>query len=98
MGMLFLPRLLTEYLDQLGDWLVSDNHDRQVLFMPERLADADAKADTTRRGAEEVLGLFLSQETEDDIFVRWMTWGVVMLILAIWCITKLDVTVMVHAV
>lgn len=91
-----LLRLFTEGVSRLCDWQLYDGGRERVTFAPLRLPGGE-KVSVTRRGAMEVLELLLSQDREDDIFVRWMTWGTAILLLVIWCIQKFDVTGIAHA-
>lgn len=92
-----LLRLFTERLSRVSDTLLFDDRRRRVVFAAFTVPD-DERDDVTRRGAKVVLELLLNQDGEDDIFVKLMTWGAVVLILMIWCIKRFDVTGIADAV
>lgn len=92
-----LLRLCTEGVRRSCDWLLFDERCVRVTFSPLPLP-AGEKVSVTRRGAMEVLDLLLSHDFEDDIFVRWMTWGTVILLLVIWCLQRFDATELAYAV
>lgn len=84
-----LLRLFTEGVSWSCDWLLLEDSRARVMFMPLRLS-GEEKASLRIQGAKEVLELLLSHVGEDNVFVRWMTWGTVMLLLVLWCVQRFD--------
>lgn len=84
------PRLFIEGVSWVCELLLIDERRGQLKFMP--LAETGIeKANMRTEGAKEVLDLFLSQDREDDdIFVRMMSWGTLMLMFILWCIKWFD--------
>lgn len=85
------PRLFIEGVIWVYDLLLADAQSRgQLNSMPLAMPGIE-KVDVTKEGAREVLELFLSQDREDDdIFVRMMSWGVLILMFVLWCIKWFD--------
>lgn len=84
------PRLFIEGMSWVCDLLLADESRGQLNFMPLAMPGIE-KVDSTKEGAREVLELFLSQDREDDdIFVRMMSWGTLILMFVLWCIKWFD--------
>lgn len=85
------PHLFIEGVRKVFGLLLNDECRGQVLFMP-LTSTGNEKIDVKRQGAKEVLDLFLSHDGEDDdIFVRMMAWGTLILTLVIWWLKSFDV-------
>lgn len=84
------PRLFIEGVTWVCELLLADERQGRLNFMP--LATAGiGKVDVQKEGTREVLELFLSQDREDDdIFVRMMSWGTMILMCVLWCIKWFD--------
>lgn len=88
---LALPRLFIEGVSWVCEWLLAVECRGNMKFGP--LANTGIeKVDFKKKGAKEVLDLFLSHDIEDDdIFVRLMAWGTLILMFALWWIKQFDV-------
>lgn len=84
------PRLFIEGVTWICDLLLGDEGRELMMFMPLRSTGKE-RVDAGRQGAKEVLDLLLSDDVEDDIFVRMMAWGTLILMLVIWSVKRFDV-------
>lgn len=85
------PRLFIEGVSKAYDFVLVDECRERIIFMPLTSAGKE-NVDVKKQGAMEVLDLFLSHYGEDDdIFVRMMAWGTLILTLVIWCLKSFDV-------
>lgn len=84
------PRLFIEGVRLVCKRLLADECRGQLNFMPLASTGIE-KVDVKKEGVKEVLDLFLSQDGEDDdIFVRMMAWGTLILMLVLWGIKWFD--------
>lgn len=87
--MLAWPRRFIESVSWMCDLLLADENRGEIMFMP-LTSSYNEKVDMKRHGTKEVLELFLSYDSEDDIFVRMMAWGTLILMLGIWWVKNFD--------
>lgn len=84
------PRLFIEGVSWVCELLLADESRGRLDYMPPAKTGIE-QVDLKKEGAKEVLDLFLSQDREDDdIFVRMMAWGSLVLMIALWCIKWFD--------
>lgn len=103
MGMRYLPRLFTEWVPRMcknvrweEDYDASRGGGSSMMFTYVVRATDDEKDKVIKmRGAAEVLGLCLGAcgtwDEEDDIFVRMMLTGVIVVGVVLFCIRRFDV-------